>query len=236
MTPKIFAQIPKVMADLGAVGKNGNNDLQRYKFRKIDDIYNKLQPALYKNGVFIVPQVLESKEEHFNSAKGTPQIRVKTKIKFMIHAEDGSFVEAIAEGEAIDTSDKATNKAFTAALKYMLIQVFCIAIEDIDDADESSPELPKQKIAAKQIRPTVATTKQDVEALPGEHIAKFGKFKGQKLNTLDIYDLANYVAYIEKSALEKGKPIQGDVAEFMRLATDFLESMAPKHDTDQIPF
>lgn len=154
MEKTIFQKIPKVMADLGAVAKGGVNGQQNYRFRKVDDIYNKLQPALFKNGVFIIPQVLESHEQTFESAKGTRQMRVKLKVKYVIYADDGSFVEAIAEGESIDSSDKATNKAFTAAFKYMLIQAFCIAVEEVEDADEHSPEIPQDKKAPLKADPT----------------------------------------------------------------------------------
>jgi hypothetical protein len=48
-------------------------------------------------------------------------------------------------GEASDTSDKAGNKALSAAYKYMLFQLFCIPVEgspEDRDADYSSPQLP----------------------------------------------------------------------------------------------
>lgn len=70
---------------------------------------------------------------------------------------------------------------------------------------------------------------------PGKYAAKFGKFKGQALESLDIYELNSYVAFIEKSAKEKGKTIQGDVAEFMTNATEYLDSKSPK-PSEGIPF
>jgi hypothetical protein len=160
---KIYQQIPKVMADVGAIGKNGDNKFDNYKFRTIDDLYSHLQPALHKNGVFFVPQVLDSKEDKFESSKGTPQIRVKVRVKYTIYADDGSSIETIVDGENIDRSDKATNKALTAALKYMLIQVFCIAVKDIEDGDSESPEIPKQKEKEKPKEPAIpSASKNDV--------------------------------------------------------------------------
>lgn len=133
------------MRDVGAIGKNGLNDFDKYKFRSIDDVYNKLQPALYKNGVFFIPQVLDSTEEKQTSQKGTQQVRIKLRVKYTIFADDGSSIETIVEGEGIDRSDKATNKALTAALKYMLIQVFCIAVEGQEDSDRETVEQGQEK-------------------------------------------------------------------------------------------
>lgn len=142
---KIFSQIPKAMAKIGAIGKSGWNEHSKYKFRSIDDMYNKLQPVLAEIGVFFTPQVLESHEDKFQNAKGTNQVRIRLRVKYLIYADDGSSIETIVEGEAVDTSDKATNKALTAAFKYMLIQIFCIAIEGQDDADKESPDAPPAK-------------------------------------------------------------------------------------------
>lgn len=112
---KIFGLIPKVMAEVGPIKKDGFNSFDKYKFRSVDDVYNKLQPVLSKHGVFFVPEVLESTEEKFSSQKGTSQVRIKLKVKYHIFADDGSTICSVVEGEAIDRGDKATNKALTAA-------------------------------------------------------------------------------------------------------------------------
>lgn len=141
----IFELIPKIMGEIGAIGKNGTNTYDNYKFRSIDDVYNKVQPVLARNGVFFKPTVLESNESTVVSQKGASQVRIKQKVEYTFFAKDGSSFTTVVEGEAIDRGDKATNKAMTAALKYMLIQVFCIAIEGQDDADKESPDVGEMK-------------------------------------------------------------------------------------------
>src|SRR5690606_11320769 len=42
--------------------------------------------------------------------------------------------------EGLDSGDKATNKALSAALKYALIQTFSIPTEDMAEGDAESPE------------------------------------------------------------------------------------------------
>lgn len=152
---KIFTLIPKVMKDVGPISKGGYNDFDKYKFRSIDDVYNKLQPALAANGVFFVPNILDSKENNTVSKSGSEMVRVKLRVRYDIYADDGSKIESIVEGEAIDRSDKATNKALTAAFKYMLIQVFCLAVEGEEDADADSPEVKRNDEIQKSQIPNV---------------------------------------------------------------------------------
>jgi predicted RNA-binding protein with PIN domain len=53
---------------------------------------------------------------------------------------DWTSVTVTTIGEAADTSDKATNKAMSAALKYALIQTFSVPTKDMDDADRVTVE------------------------------------------------------------------------------------------------
>lgn len=196
---KIFMQIPLVMADVGAIGKSGVNKDQNYKFRSIDDVYNKLQPALQKNGVFFIPQVIDSKEEHGQTKSGSKNVRVKLRVKYTIYADDGSSIEAIVEGEGIDTSDKATNKALTAAFKYMLIQIFCIAVEGAVDADTEAPELQFVK-ENKKSNPGAEKSR----AASDLTIAN-GKYKGKKVSAIPRDELKDYIKQIESASADAGK-------------------------------
>lgn len=229
---KIYSLIPKVMADVGAIGKNGVNSYDNYKFRSIDDVYNSLQPALAKNGVFFVPEVLESAETHSTSKNGTAQVRVKQKIKYTFFADDGSSFSTTVEGEAIDRSDKATNKAMTSALKYMLIQVFCIAVAGIDDADSESNEIASQgQAVVKTQKPTTN---------PLDYKVKFGKFKDKALKDIPPKDLKSMVDWLRNESTAKKKPLTGTALELVTVyehLQDELSNQEPQFDQDEkIPF
>ena len=122
--PAIYRAIAGVIADVGSVGKDKVNKQQGFKFRSIDDVYNALHPALAKNKVFIVPDILEQTREIVETKSGTKMTMVICKIKYTFFAEDGSHIESIIIGEALDTGDKATNKAMAIAYKYACFQVF----------------------------------------------------------------------------------------------------------------
>lgn len=141
----IYEAISKCMEEIGAVGKNDTNKSQGFKYRGIDAVMNAINPALVKNHVFIVPEVLEQNREEKITSKGGKLIYSICKIKFTFYAEDGSSITAITIGEGMDSGDKATNKAMAIAFKYACFQVFCIPTEEMTDPDGESHELAKEE-------------------------------------------------------------------------------------------
>lgn len=164
----IYKKMVDVMKDVGAIEKAQTNTFQNYKFRGIDQFLNALNPALTKHGVFYVPYI-ESETHEIVKTEKNIQKHVHIKMRFSFFAEDGSTVDAITCGEGIDTSDKATNKAMSAALKYALMQTFAVPTEDLAEADKESPQIqenlkhdspstnqaPAKQIGQKPIQPTV---------------------------------------------------------------------------------
>jgi hypothetical protein len=138
--PLIYKKMTEVMANIGAVGKDRKNELQGYKFRGIEDIYNAAHPALIKAGVFCVPQVIEYESSDRITKNGGTSIRVVMKVCHRFFAEDGSYVDAITVGEGMDTSDKASNKAMSAAMKYAFVESLSLPFAEVDDGDKDHPE------------------------------------------------------------------------------------------------
>lgn len=136
----INTAIVNVMRDIGAIGKNDTNDFDHYKFRGIDAVYNAIQPALVKNGVYIVPKCLSCEQEDRTNDKNKTMVHTRVMVEYTLYGPDGSNRVTVFPGEGIDRSDKSTNKAMTAAYKYMLFELFTIPTEDLSDADKESPE------------------------------------------------------------------------------------------------
>lgn len=149
----IYESITKIMEDIPAIGKDKVNSQQHFKFRGIDDVMNVMQPILAKHKVFVVPQVLEQTREERVTSKGGNLIYSMLRIKFIFYAEDGTYVEAITEGEGMDSGDKASNKAMSIAFKYALFQVFCIPTEEMLDPDQETQEesKPNKRISKEQV-------------------------------------------------------------------------------------
>jgi hypothetical protein len=141
---KIHTVIPAIMAEVGAIEKGRRNTQQGYAFRGIDDAYAAFQPLFAKHGLFVVPTVLERIREERKTVKenGREGVLIYTTltVRHTFTADDGSFVEAVTIGEAMDSGDKSSNKAMSAAMKYALLEVFCVPTEDDNDTENHSHE------------------------------------------------------------------------------------------------
>lgn len=146
----IFKKMSDVMKEIKSVSKDQKNVAQGFKFRGIDQFINALYPALTKHGVFMVPECTH--EEHQlkdvtrSNGKAGVDKHVSLRMRYSFFAEDGSGISVgPIPAEGLDSGDKATNKALSAALKYALIQTFSIPTEDMAEADLETPEIGVDK-------------------------------------------------------------------------------------------
>jgi hypothetical protein len=132
---KAINQVQKALSKTGVL-KGRNNEMQNYKFRGIDDIYNALSPLLADAELCILPRVLTRQVVERQTQKGGNLFYVVVESEFdFVSALDGSKHTVKTFGEAMDSADKATNKAMSAAYKYACIQAFSIPTEGDNDAD-----------------------------------------------------------------------------------------------------
>ena len=148
-TMKVYKAINAVQSELAILGITKNRRNQQgsgYNFRGIDDVYNTIAPLLSKHGLCILPRVLsrECIERTSKSGGGLFYVTVDAEFDF-VSAEDGSKHTVKTFGEAMDSGDKATNKAMSAAYKYACFQAFSIPTEADNDADAHTHELQKSE-------------------------------------------------------------------------------------------
>ena len=142
--PRVYGAIAAVMSEISSTGvaKARENRQQGYVFRGIDDMYNALSGPLSRANLVIIPRVISRDCQERQSAKGTPIFVVTVHVEFdIVSADDGSKHTAMTYGEAMDSADKATNKAMSAAWKYMAMELFCIPTDGDNDADADTPEV-----------------------------------------------------------------------------------------------
>jgi hypothetical protein len=153
--PKVYSAINAVAAELArtGIGKLQTNQQEQYQFRGIDDVYNRLSPALAAHKLCILPRVQERVCAERNGDQGAVLISVSVKVAFdLVSAEDGSVHVIESYGEALDGGDKATSKAITAAFKYAVLQTFCIPVAGTEDADSSTHQLRKTDHAPEPVQ------------------------------------------------------------------------------------
>jgi len=157
MENKIYAAMVQSMKDINAVAKGEKNQKQGWMFRGVDTIYNELHNILANNGIFMLPEVISDETEERTTASGGNLIYRKLRIKYHFVAGDGSEVTATIQGEAMDSGDKASNKAMAIGHKYTLLQVFLIPTEEQKDPDYYSPAISVKKSVPmpKKIEPPI---------------------------------------------------------------------------------
>jgi len=174
----IYKKMIDVLKDVETIGKNKKNTQQNYSFRGIDDMYNALHGLFAKHEIFITSEVLSEKREERASKSGGVLLWVILDVKFTFYATDGSSVYSITKGEAMDSGDKASNKAMSTALKYTLMQTFLIPTEEKLDTEYENPE-PVKKDTPKKSAPVEMPVKTTAKKTPDEALKFFEAFKTQ---------------------------------------------------------
>jgi hypothetical protein len=173
MSGLIYKKMSEVMRDIGSVGKDQKNQAQGFKFRGIDQFVNSLYPALTKHGVFMAPRCVNEQHELKEVTRGSGKAGVDKHVTIMMEydffAEDGSKVTVgPIPAEGLDSGDKATNKALSAALKYALIQTFAIPTEDMAESDLESPEIGRRSSGNVTVTTTPVNNVAKLEEKPVE--------------------------------------------------------------------
>jgi hypothetical protein len=138
----VINAVAAIIGELSSEGisKQRKNTQQGYMFRGIDDVLNALSSLYAKYKVVVVPSYSNRVITEKAAKNGGIIFSVVVEGKYRIIHEDGSeIVAGPFIGEAMDSADKATNKAMSAAYKYFALQTFAIPTEGDNDADAHTP-------------------------------------------------------------------------------------------------
>ena len=164
---KIYSALAEINRKVGALTKSRKNQQQGFMFRGIDDVMNELHYHFAELEILVIPEVETYDVTERVTAKGGAMFVVRATMKFHLTASDGSFVTIRNVGEAMDSGDKAMNKAMSIALKYALLQLFLIPTEDKKDPDYYSEEL-QSMVGEVLAKVKSATTREELTALKEE--------------------------------------------------------------------
>jgi len=148
-TKAVYKAISAVQGEMAVVGiskDRTNHQGSGYQFRGIDDVLNALAPILAKHKLVIMPRAIRREMTERTSKAGGALFYVTLEVEYdFISAVDGSMHTAKGIGEAMDSGDKGTNKAMSAAYKYVCFQAFCIPTEGDNDTDNHTHEVRAYK-------------------------------------------------------------------------------------------
>lgn len=211
MSQNVYQLIAAVSGELAqhGISKARKNQAQGFNFRGIDDVYNALAPVMARHGLVILPRVTARNCEERAGRSGGSLFYVTVEVQFdFVSSHDGSKHTVITYGEAMDSGDKATNKAMSAAYKYAAFQAFCIPTEGDNDADAHTHEVqrkpqptaprPAALASEAQIKKLWAAAKQAVgdaaQSELKEHVAGLGLTSSKELTSEQVSKLIDYYA------------------------------------------
>lgn len=208
----VYQAIVACSADIAETGisKDRKNVQQGYIFRGIDDVYNAMAPILSKHGLVILPRVLNRNVIERMNKSGGALFYTTIEVEFdFISADDGSKHIVKTYGEAMDSGDKSTNKAMSAAYKYACMQAFCIPTEGDNDADSTTYEVVAKEPEPKKESPQrikIIGWKKELDAMTDyETVMNFSRKITKDMNDLSI-DQVKFVNDMVNKKLDKIQP------------------------------
>lgn len=149
--PGVVRALAAVMEEVRGVGKDGYHDAPgaKFKFRGIDAVVNAVGPALRKHHVVVTPQLVSVDRRDVQTSGGKASRETCVVVRYVWTGPDGSTLESVVPGEAMDSGDKGTAKAMSVAFRIALLQALCLPTDDADpDTHQYEREAP-----ARQQRP-----------------------------------------------------------------------------------
>ena len=177
----------------GGIGKTRSNAQQGYKFRGVDEVMNAFAPILAEQGIYLRPRFTERQVAERTNKSGNALFYVTVRGEFDFSNEAGETVTVGPfYGEAMDSGDKATNKAMAVAFKYAMFQTFCVPLEGVTggDADMQTHDV------SGYVDENQAATLRDLLEATGSNVAKFCEFYG--VESVDAMPVAKYAGAVAK--------------------------------------
>lgn len=237
--PKVYAAIAAITEALGKAGiakarqsgAEAGSRAPKFAYRGIDDVYAALNPLLGLHNLVILPRIVERTVTERKSSSGGALFDVVVKAEFdFVSSEDGSMHTVVTYGEAMDSSDKATNKSMSVAFKYAAFMAFSIPTE----GDDNDPDAVVHNVAPQSEK---AAPKTDREAEARAEFERAGKL-------MDAATTIERIDVIWKSEIDWTKIPRGWTEQVKKLSQDAEDrirkapaAVPPKFDeSDRVPF
>ena len=142
MTTGLTKSLATIMADIKPMFKSeqAGTGSYGYKFVSVNSMLDIARPKFAEHGIIFYGDVETIDRNYSNTRNGNEQVTVYLHVRwFLSNGTDEISFRTI--GEAADTGDKATNKAYTAAQKQAISKLLMMSGTDDDsDRDISPPD------------------------------------------------------------------------------------------------
>ncbi len=148
----LAAKLARVMAAVERIQKTGFNDHHKYAFATDGDVSDEVRALVSQEGIAFLPTMTSVTDlVPLETKSGKSRL---VRVAFLMRFQDGATGEEITStwyADAMDSQDKAINKAATAAVKYFLLKTFLISTGD-EHADADATPQPPQRSSSQGAR------------------------------------------------------------------------------------
>lgn len=153
---QIFGLLQKVRQDVGRIGKDQQG--YGYKFRGVDDVWNRYGPVLARHGVAVSTTVSDLKTEVMKNKNSKEGVYASLRLQVNFFAPDGSHIQGEAYGASWDSEFRSVAQAHSDAYKKVFFEVFMPPVDP--DADDDPDK--RQSAVDKDDPPPQSTVKVKV--------------------------------------------------------------------------
>jgi len=208
-TPGLAVKLARVMDGVSRVRKSGFNQHHQYKFATDADVSDEVRSLLASEGVAFLPSM-----DSIEDIRAGEKLRL-VRASFTMRFVDGATGEVLAckwFSEAMDSQDKAINKAATAAVKYFLLKTFLISTGEENDPDagpgpqrQRPPEQPRPSSRAEQAKQALKPANTDAPPPAPEEIHVAGRRIRDAASVDELVATGKWIAGLGFSAEDKKK-------------------------------
>lgn len=159
--PNLYKKLVEMRKRIGAIGKDSKNQHQGFSYRSYTALYSKARPILDDLGIWMETDVsaysCEQLDPKGSCVSGMFTLR-------LIDSDTGESSEITVPMYGADTSDKASGKACSYAMKYAFFTACMIPTEE--DMDAQTPDVRKKSKGLASFKKSLAAckTKQELDA------------------------------------------------------------------------
>lgn len=218
---KLAEALSKAQAAITHAPKDSKNPHFKSMYADLASVWGAIRKPLTDNGLSVT-QGLNT------NAASTLGIFLDTTLMHSSGESVSSQYPIILAPEKL-SNPQNLGAAVTYARRYALAAIVGIAQDDDDGNSVSLPQNKVGDVVDKGDGPwTVAAVREQVS---GETLATykvpFGKHKGLTLEEIGPIDVESYCNYIVNTAKAEGKPIRGNVQQFLDIAESYLDGVLP---------
>lgn len=186
---EVYQRMAAVTAALTYIPKERSQGVS-YEFRGIDAVMNVLHEPLSEHGLFLSPRVLDDWQVNMIPGKDNKQQgQALFRVCVDVYAPDGSWV-TLGPGlaQSHDYGDKAVYQAQQNAIKYLLLEAFCIPTAEQDMDGRHPDEVPQQPVDLTELEKVIGQAKEagvevDEDSVRG-YAAKSDAHRDKAMKTL----------------------------------------------------